>query len=191
MTNKLFAVVLFIFVAGCGGNDQNQPQNSAKSEKPANSSKAKKSSTKSVIKVSGAENFTFEKEAKFGCRDNLINIMTMTQSPKFQIYLPANAGEGTFELADFDANRKSNYVDGKAVVSVSGNFVKGSGNFYGKLYFTNSKGTVTVKNSPSKAGEIFEAEVNASLQSKDGETINVDADLSLPADGFMMLNCQL
>ena len=122
-----------------------------------------------MIKVSGAENFTFEYEPKFACRDNVIHVMTMTASPKFEMYLSSKAGEGTFELADYDANRSNKYVDGKAIVAVSGKFVKGSGSAYGKFYFLNSKGQVTVKKAPSKKGEAFIANVKASLQRKDGE----------------------
>ncbi len=115
----------------------------------------------------------------------------MTAAPKFQLTLSSKAGEVDLSLTDYDANRSSNHVDGKAVVAVSGNFVKGSGSAYGKFYFTNSKGQVTVKNIPTKKGETFKAKVNATLQSSDGKTITVDADLNIVADGYLMQNCQL
>ena len=134
---------------------------------------------------------TFKNEPKFSCREGVIHVMTMTAAPKFQLYLSSKAGESTLELADYDANRSSNFVEGKAVVALSGNFVKGSGSAYGKFYFKDSKGQVTVEKVPSEKGETISAKVKASLQSSDGEIINVDADLNLIADGYMMQNCHI
>ena len=192
MNQLVIILICFCFLTACGGsneNSQNTPQNTKNIENSQNSGKS--STSKSLIKVSGAENFTFKNQPKFSCRDDVIYVMTMTASPKFELYLSSKANEDTLELADYDANRSSNYVQGKAVVALSGNFVKGSGSSYGKFYFMNSKGKVTVNNVPTKKGEIFKAVVKATLQSSDGKTIDVDADLNLVADGYLMQNCQL
>jgi len=192
MNRLIIILILFCFLTACGGSDENaeNTQQNTKSTETSQTS-GKSNASKSLIKVSGAENFTFKNEPKFSCREGVIYVMTMTNSPKFELYLSSKAGESTLELADYDANQTRKYVDGKAVVALSGNFVKGSGSSYGKFYFKNSKGQVTVNKFPTKKGEDFKAEVKATLHSSDGKVINVDADLNLIADGYLMQNCYL
>ncbi|MFK8012204.1 MAG: hypothetical protein AB8B80_09205 [Marinicellaceae bacterium] len=192
MNQITIILMLFCFLTACGGSDESAQNTQQKTKNTANSDSSSKSKTaKSFIKVSGAENFTFTNEPKFTCREGVVHVMTMTTAPKFQLYLSSKAGNGALELADYDANRSSNYVEGKSVVALSGNFVKGSGSAYGKFYYTNSKGQVTVEKIPAQRGETFKAKVKATLESTDGQTINVDADLNLVADGYMMQNCHL
>jgi len=192
MNRLIVILILFCFLTACGGSDnnaENKQQKTKNTEKSQTSGKS--NSSKSLIKVSGAENFTFKNEPIFSCREGVIYVMTMTASPKFEMYLSSKEGEGTLELSDYDANRTSKYVEGKAVVALSGNFVKGSGSSYGKFYFKNSKGKITVKQVPTKKGETFKAEVKATLHSSDGKIINVDADLNIITDGYLMQNCHL
>lgn len=192
MNQLITILILLSFLTACGESDENRQNAQQNTHVAKNSKKSSKGSvSKSLIKVSGAENFTFKNEPKFSCRDDVIHVMTMTAAPKFQMYLSSKVGVGDLALADYDANRSSNYVEGKAVVALSGNFVKGSGSAYGKFYFTNSKGQVSIKKVPTEKGDVFEATVKVSLQSSDGKTINVDADLSLVADGYLMQNCNL
>jgi|GEM_PF-3286060 len=143
-----------------------------------------------VVTISGAEEFTFEQDIKFGCVEDLIHIQTFTQSPKFDLYLPASIEAGTYALADFDANSAVSYVEGEAVLSISGNLVPGSGSGYGSFYFQNSEGQLVIESMPAAAGEYFAATISGTLQNSDGETITVDATLNLEAESSLMLDCQ-
>lgn len=189
MKYRHLALLMFsLALAACSGPQSEATADSAPSKK---AQKVKQESEGSTIKISGNEDFSFEQQLRFGCKDDMIHIQTMTQAPKFNLYLPAGISAGEYSLADFDANSSQSYVDGKAVVAISGERVKGSGSAYGKFYSKKSTGTVKVTKKPVAAGETFAAEISASLASKDGETIQVAGKLEMKADGFMMMNCKL
>lgn len=193
MNQSIIILILLCLLTACGSSNEsadNSQQNNKNSTKSQSSSKRKSNTAKSLIKVSGAENFTFKNEPKFTCRDDVIHVMTMTNAPKFELYLSSKTSEGTLELVDYDANERFNSDEGKAILALSGNFVKGSGSSYGDFYFTNSKGQVTVLKMPTEKGETFKAKIKASLQSSGGEIVNIDADLNLIADGYLMQNCR-
>lgn len=185
---KFFVVLVSSFaIFACSDNRESEvsPESSSRSQ-----SMAAKESEKSSVRISGDQNFVFEHKIVFSCVKDTLSLTTFTQSPKFELYLPANITEGTYPLADYDANRDVPHLAGKAVVAISGKMVPGSGSGYGKFYFKNNTGQLVIKTMPNALGEEFVASLNGSLQSSDGGEIIVDAKFDMLAEGYTVSDCQ-
>ena len=142
-----------------------------------------------VLTVTGAETFEFEADPLYSCVNDQIQITTFTQSPKLDIYLPSSIEPGTYALADFDSSAETSYVDGMAVIAVTGEVISGSGSTYGSFYFTNGTGELVIESVPSELGERFVATFDVTLENGDGETINATGNLDLLESGSASMDC--
>ena len=186
---KLLVVLLSSFVLFACGDDQNIEKADGASDTAQTATAEKPAASR--VRISGDQEFVFEHKIVFGCVDDAMSLTTMTQSPRFQLYLPADIPEGTYPLADFDANRNPQHLRDKAVITISSKMIPGSGSAWGRQYFKNNSGELVIKSKPKSVGEQFIATLDGTLQSKDGREITVDAEFDLPAKGFGVANCQL
>lgn len=143
-----------------------------------------------TLTVTGAETLDLDIEPRFGCSDEQVHVLTMSQSPRFDLYLPAAIEPGTYPLARFDPNVQPSFVAGHGVVSLTGAIVRGSGRSYGTFYSIPEAGEITIERMPSEAGDFFSAELAATLASRDGDTIELRGELNLQASGMMLMNCR-
>ena len=174
-----------ILLAACGHDETAD----AEALEPRNST-SKPQPEPFLLNVTGAETIEFDATPLFGCVRDQIHIMTMTQAPRLDIYLPAGIGPGRYPLAEYDANADPRYVEGKAVVTFRGEVRPGSGSTYGNLYFKPVDGELVIERMPAGRGEFFTARVDVGLSDADGEAIQLTGDVDIKDSGSTSLDCQ-
>jgi hypothetical protein len=187
----LSALMFASLLTGCGDDDASADRATPPGIASPNAAATSADAASWTISVTGAESLEIDMEPRFGCTNDQVHVLTMSQSPRFDLYLPAAIEPGRYPLARFDANADPSFVAGHAVVSVTGNIVPGSGSGYGPFYFQPQGGEITIERMPGGPGEFLTASIQATLASNDSETIDLDAELNLKASGMMMMNCQL
>ncbi|MEO1288527.1 MAG: hypothetical protein AAFV93_12225, partial [Chloroflexota bacterium] len=161
MLRSIALLLLMFMLVACGSEstdtdtsandtDNNVTTSSETTTESSETENDEASDGESIISISGAEEFIFEQELSFGCAEDLIHIQTFSQAPKFDLYLPASVETGTYDLADFDSNSETSYVEGQAVLSISGKISEGDFTFY----FQNSDGQLEITSMPSDVGEL-------------------------------------
>jgi len=201
LTRLIVVLVLLVSLAACGTDDGEVVENTPVAEQEtatddADSASADDASDEAgetfLLTLSGDETLTFDDNPSFGCVRDLAAFQTFTQSPKVEIYLPSDVEPGTYDLADFDANREPLYVEGAAVVAVTGDVSARDedGAVRGRFYFQNSTGTLTLEAIPTDLDERFIASVDGTLEDRNGNTVNVTIDIDVVNDSSTTLDCQ-
>lgn len=194
MIRSISLMLLFVMLTACGTADTTDTTASdaddtavATSETVTETDDAD-TDGETVVRISGAEDFVFEQDLTFGCVEDRIHIQTFSQSPKLDLYLPASIEEGTYQLADYDANSDPIYVEGQAVLAISG---ETNSDGERDFYFQNNEGQLDIQSMPSDTGEFFVATLNGTLRnSGDDATITIDAELNIEVESFLLMDCQ-
>lgn len=192
MKHPLIALLATLVLTGCGpdaGTAASATENPASSsaDSPETSSP---SDALNVLSVRGAETLDFDTTLRFGCVRDMASVLTMTQSPKFMLYLPSGIDPGRYELARYDANADPVYVDGKAVVTFTGPVQRGSGSTYGNFYFQPVDGALTIERMPGARGERFVADLDATLNDSDGASVTLTGRIDIEETGSMSMDCR-
>jgi len=187
MKHPLIALLAALVLAGCGSAAGPDSPASSPAGSPATSSP---DDALNVISVRGAETLEFDSTLRFGCVRDMASVLTMTQSPKFMLYLPSGINAGRYELARYDANADPLYVDGKAVVTFTGAVQRGSGSTYGAFYFQPVDGALTIERMPGARGERFVADLDATLNDKDGASVTLTGRIDIEETGSMSMDCR-
>ena len=205
LTRLIVVLVLLVSLAACGTDsapdDGDVAEDTPVAEQDTTTDDADSADTDEasdeegetfLLTLSGDETLTFDDNPSFGCVRDLASFQTFTQSPKVEIYLPSDVEPGTYDLADFDANREPRYVEGAAVVTVTGDVSARDedGATRGRFYFQNSTGTLTLEAMPTALDERFIASVDGTLEDRNGNTVNVTIDIDVVNDGSTTLDCQ-
>lgn len=143
-----------------------------------------------VLSVSGDQSFEFEGNPVLGCVEDTMSLQTMTQSPKIFVILPSTVTPGTYPLADYDANADPNYVEGSAVVHITGEFGTGSSSNRGEFYFQDAAGELIIETVPAAPGEQFVASLSGELSDSDGESITFNTEFNFVSSSFNFMDCQ-
>lgn len=191
MKHSLIAVLAAVVLTGCGPDPDTatsgpEPPASSPTSPPETSSP---SDALNVLAVRGAETMDFDATLRFGCRTDTASVLTMTQSPRFMMYLPSSIEPGHYGLAEYNANADPQYVDGKAVVTFTGAVQRGSGSTYGNFYFEPVEGELIIERMPGGRSERFIADLDATLADGDGATVTLTGRIDIEETGSMSMNC--
>lgn len=180
-------------IAGCG-QDTNPGTPNADDRGGSGSGSASQAADPQAapapLSVTGAETMELDYTLRFSCVRDTVSILTMTQSPRFTMFLPSTIEAGSYALADYDANADPKYVENKAVVTFTGAVQRGSGSTYGNVYFKSVDGELIIERMPEGRGDRFVADLDATLADGDGATVNLTGRIDIEETGSMTMDCQ-
>ncbi len=174
--------VLVMTLAACGASSSDSATQPSNAGSPPAGKENNNSAASVALDASGAETFTFESNALYGCTQDRIEVFTTTHAPTLRLALPLDIQPGQRKLEPWDGANNSAimlYVNGEVTKARAS-----AGKTRGEFYSIPSQSDLRIEQLPSQRGEFFTANLVADLQSDDGHMLTVELAFRVKDTGY-------